>query len=498
MQTNWDIFIFNPIVLVLIMVFYILMLIKNHVFRSNSQKIFFAQTFCFWFALSLILSNNYDFNFTLKALKIDKLSGLGALFVMSTLFYALIAMIPIKLIFLFPKKKVWEFYRLLVYIAIILGVLLLVIYPSFETQITACVLLGLGVTNLSSFYLTYNEIFAKKFFPFKTVSLVAPIMTFAILAGIDFHDIFTYSLVNKISNHGIIRIIGSLSLLSIFTALFFYFFYSRQGEFTSLPFTAEQREILEPFKWKKVIIIFVLLFFIIGMKEVSQSNIYIWLLGQRTWEKYHNSAMVDQFIRLNNQLFLIPQVFGSYLACNWLYNKLGAKYCFGIGLLLWFAFFTISAFNHSPDAYLALQLINGLAYSMCYYILFAMTCEWKYRSPTGEPIVGYFQILLFGTEFLVRCVDDILSWDQIGIFAFKNPTANFVTIGDFANFIDDITTIVFTSCASLILVLLLIFYFTADFILAEYRNHLVLLVPKINILLRNSFKNKLKSKIIRE
>lgn len=156
------------------------------------------------------------------------------------------------------------------------------------------------------------------------------------------------------------------------------------------------------------------------------------------------------------------------------------------------SFFSIASFNHSPDAYLFLQIINGLAYSMCFSILFAMTCEWKYRAPMNKRIVAQLQLLWFGVEFVTKFFDNFVRSEKLGIFKDYIPGQNYIDSANFAGQIDNITTIIFTISASIVLIILLIFYYTSDFILAEYRNHLRLLVPKINLLLRESFINRVK------
>ncbi|AGM25919.1 hypothetical protein SSYRP_v1c03250 [Spiroplasma syrphidicola EA-1] len=494
MQQNWDNFLFNPLLLLLLFLFYGLFIFKSGNIKALSQKIFLIEIFCFWFALFLIIGNSVDLSSLLNNFGYTGLDSLLLLFAISIGFYAFIFMIP----FLFWQKRLskfsWRIFHYVIYSLVAGGILVFTAYPNIVTTIILSVILGAGATIKGLNYLSYNEIYGKKFFPFKTVSLIAPLITLALLAGNDLNLLIISSTANVLNSRAQFSIIGSLAFLAILSALVLYWFFARKN-FTATSFTVEQQKALEPFRWYKVLIIFVMLFFIIVLKEVSQSNIYLWLLGQRTWEKYHNIDIVNQFIRLNQQFFFIPQFFGAYLACHVLYNKLGIKYSFALGMFFWFIFFAVSAFNHSPEAFLVLQLINGLAYAMCFNILFAMVCEWKYRAPNNLPIVGQFQLLFFGSEFLVQFTDNIFKYKKVGIFADYVLGQNFIETPNFAVNIDNITTIIFTVAAMIILGILVGFYFTSDLILAEYRNHLVLLVPKINILLRESLVDKVQSQV---
>lgn len=492
LKNNWDVFLFNPLMLLLLFVLYILILAKSIKIKHASQKTFFVQTFLYWFALSAIIADNLEFRNLFFAASINNFEGVALIAVTSLSFYAFLAMIPYVFLHNVFSCVGWHFAQYGIFAGSALGIIILMAYPSLPTLIIAAIFLGFGIISKASYFLSYNEVYGRKFFPFKTVSLIAPLMTFALIFGSEFNNLAT-TRGSDLSNHLQVVIIGAIAVCAIGIATMLYSFFSHK-EFTSQPFTVEQQKMFEPFKWKKVLIIFFMFILIIALKEISQSNIYIWLLGQRTWEKYHDVWKVNQFVRLNEQLFLIPQFFGAYLACHLLYNKIGVKYCFSLGLLLWFLFFSVAAFNHSPDAYLFLQIINGLAYSMCFSILFAMTCEWKYRSPTNRPVVAQFQLLWFGVEFITKFFDDFVRDKQIGIFSnYVVPGQNYIPVDNFAGQIDNITTIIFTICASIVLIILLIFYYTSDLILAEYRNHLRLLVPKINLLLRESFISRVKS-----
>lgn len=80
---------------------------------------------------------------------------------------------------------------------------------------------------------------------------------------------------------------------------------------------------------------------------------------------------------------------------------------------------------------------------MCFSILFAMTCEWKYRSPTNRPVVAQFQLLWFGVEFITKFFDDFVRDKQIGIFSnYVVPGQNYIPVDNFAGQIDNITTII--------------------------------------------------------
>ncbi|WP_374696200.1 hypothetical protein [Spiroplasma endosymbiont of Polydrusus formosus] len=496
LQDNWDVFLFNTLILLLLFVLYVLILIKNIKIKHTSQKAFFIQTFLYWFALSSIIGDNFEFRDLFFSASINNMESIAIIAATSLSLYAFLAMIPYVFIHKVFSWIGWRFFQYTMFGASMIGIFILIIYPSLPTIIIASIFLGFGIVVKSSYFLSYNEVYGLKFFSFKTISLIAPLMTFALVFGSEFNNIVITTTTN-LSYHLQIAIIGIGAIVALVVATTLYVMFSYK-EFISTPFTIEQQKMFETFKWKKVLIIFFMAILIIFLKEVSQSNIYIWLLGQRTWEKYHNTLKVNQFVRLNEQLLLIPQFFGAYLACHLLYNKIGVKYCFGSGLLLWFIFFSITAFNHSPEVYLSLQVINGLAFAMCFNILFAMTCEWKYRSPTNKPVVAQFQLIWFGFEFIIKFVDDVMRNKKVGIFKKYIYGKQYLPQDNFAVQIDNITTIISTICATVVLVLLLIFYYTSDLILAEYRNHLRLLIPKVNLLLRESFIGCVKSNMTSE
>lgn len=223
--------------------------------------------------MSTIIGDNLEFRNLFFVSSINNFEGVALIAVTSLAFYAFLAMIPYVFLHKIFSRVGWHFVQCAFFVGSGLGVIILIAYPSLPTLIIAAIFLGFGIVSKAGYFLSYNEVYGRKFFPFKIVSLIAPLMTFALIFGSEFNNLVTTKGTN-LSNHLQVVIIGAVAIVAIGIAAMLYSLFSHK-EFTSQPFTVEQQKMFEPFKWKKVLIIFFMFILIIALKEISQSNIYI-------------------------------------------------------------------------------------------------------------------------------------------------------------------------------------------------------------------------------
>ncbi len=101
------------------------------------------------------------------------------------------------------------------------GIFILIFYPSAPTLIIAAIFLGFGIITKASYFLSYNEAYGRNFFSFKTIILAAPLMTFALIFGIDFNNI-VITVGSNLTSQLQIWIIGIGTIITIAGATILY------------------------------------------------------------------------------------------------------------------------------------------------------------------------------------------------------------------------------------------------------------------------------------
>ncbi|WP_426548950.1 hypothetical protein [Spiroplasma endosymbiont of Glossina fuscipes fuscipes] len=190
-----------------------------------------------------------------------------------------------------------------------MGILLVLILPrNWEAMIVCTLAFGFGVSTNSIWYLTFNEVYLFRTNPFLTIALNLSVVLLANMAGANFLMFVKNFSQNPLTLHYFI--FGTIFSLLIFAMIFcFYLPEIKNNVGAFQPPVLKQ---LSRFSWWKVII-FVLLFFVTILRELSQGDFLNLLLAQETWVKYHNKTIVEQYIHSVQEIWWIAQIIGAVL-----------------------------------------------------------------------------------------------------------------------------------------------------------------------------------------
>lgn len=480
----WDVYIFYPIIIIALISVYLWMLITKVFISGFEQWAFFIQHFLFWLGLGFVVHFGYEFFNVTTIGSLTNLTIISILLAGSSLFYASLLFIPAALITRKVKsRKIWIYIS---YGASIPSLILLLAVPNLATFIIVAIGIGLGLSCNTIFYLYYNETFLNRLHPCKTVSILTPLAVIASMTSRNFYDVIN---LNGSSPTMSFQLLTGVALACLLVAMPFSLLMPRLKN-RSFGFNASQLKVFEPFKISKLVYIMIFVFVATILKEVSQSDLYRWYIGQLVYEKSKNVSQVNQFLRLNDQLFQFSQVIISVLLASYFLKWFGFKYTFGLALFLWILFFSASAFTHYAEIFIFLQLLNGLAYGIIINLLLSLALVWNPRSKK-VPVTAIFSTVNAATSFLIQYASKSVDIKQIGIFKSKNPNQWFSEkIHAFE--IDQPFTVVFAICASLALAMVVLFYLKSDSIIAEYNDYTGILVYKINRVMKQELIGKFK------
>ncbi|WP_425380186.1 hypothetical protein [Spiroplasma endosymbiont of Stenodema calcarata] len=228
---------------------------------------------------------------------------------------------------------------------------------------------------------------------------------------------------------------------------------------------------LSKFSWWKVIIIFILLFFVGVLRELSQGDFLNLLLAQEVWVKYHSKIMMEQYLHSVQEIWWIAQIIGAALIYYLFVKKIGIKNSLILAFVIWGLYFILVATIWVPGVLLGLQILNGFAVGVLFGILFSLVIMWNYRI-RNRPITGCFSALNALMTFLVQFLIRVFANNHLGIF--NNLDLNwqlpFVENEFFLAKIKNVILFLYLGCAFSCFVLVIFVYYTAKFISGEYYN----------------------------
>ncbi|WP_283271661.1 hypothetical protein [Spiroplasma sp. SV19] len=442
------------------MIGYVIGLVKKGA-KSFWQWVFIVQHFCFWLALSCTLTLNYNFiifDFT------KNITSIAILFAVSTSFYAAVFFIPgawITALVRSRKLWLWISYGLMFF-----GILLVLILPrNWGAMITCTIAFGFGVSTNSIWYLSFNEVYLYRTNPFLTIALNLPVVFLANMAGANFLMFVKNFNQNPLILHYVI--FGTVFGLLIFAMIFCFYLPEIKNNIGA--FQPRVLKQLSKFSWWKVIIIFVLLFFVAILRELSQGDFLNLLLAQEVWVKYHSKSIAEQYLHSVQEIWWIAQIIGAALIYHLFVKKVGIKNSLILGFAVWGLYFILAATISVPEILLGLQLLNGFALGVLFGILFSLAIMWNYRI-RNRPVTGCFSALNSLMTFLVQFLIRVFASNHLGIFnnLELNWTLPIVENDMFLKTLKPVILFLYLGCAFCCSLLIVVVYFAAKFISGEY------------------------------
>ncbi len=485
MSYNWDIKILYPSLFILIAFSLIMYWKKSKYLKKHG--IFFVQQFCFWCSIYMFTDFNNNYSIFIF-LNYDITIWIIMFF--SLTFYSIFLFLPANIVSTkFGNRKVWLFTSYLVSIPTIILFLTL---PSIATSIIFAIGIAFPAANSSLYYLFYSENYHKRVFPFTTISLIYVVILLGRLFSLNIDMILKVIFVNH-SYTNDIKFFDNFSYVLFFVSIALIFLCISFLILISIPENEKwfgycdiQFEKFQPFIWKRGIFLISFACIIVAIEGIGHGSISKWIIAQDTWTKYHDNNVVNLFLRLFEEFHFIPQIILGSLCGAIFYKKIGIKYTFGIGLLLLFIYYTFMSFSSNPITLLLLDFVSGAGYVIIFMTLLSLVLMWQSRTP-NKKILPIFSLMIVATKFLTIYIINVLSIYNVWIFQDKNINQTYVQNDEVTKLLNAQTTFMFTGLVITILLLLIVFYYSSEFVLAEYNNDI-----NISYKMKNILKTKIK------
>ncbi|AHI53638.1 hypothetical protein SSABA_v1c02260 [Spiroplasma sabaudiense Ar-1343] len=494
MLNNWDLLILNPILIVFSLISIFFMLVKEK--SSFKTKLIYLEIFAFWFGVGLIIGviTNYlqPNGIFKKSLPFAILLFFGINF-MAIIFKPLATFITGKI----KNRRLWFW---IANITMLLSIIFLVINLKILDQINylllylTLILTGFSLSANTIHYLIVNEQTYYRLNPIGSTITVCVVMLFGnYLASylVSFSDLFYNKKIETIA------IIIAIIMVSCSLGLSFI---KKENKNLVGNFSIEIRNELGQFKIIYLVYLSFFTFMIMIISEISggiflEEYLKLLLLSN----KQNSSSQTFLYLRIIRISHYIPQILLGYWIYRYIVPQIGYKYHFMTSLLVISISLSIICFTKIPLLILIFQFIITLAIAQVFYGLFALSVMWNYRA-VNIPVTGIVGSAGILAIYICDGVFKTLQNNHAGIFNYDNSISSLMInpqIDALKNTYSDVWNVVIASMVGLSLLMILMFYFTIDKVLNNYKN-----INEANLTMktleRKSLINKLEQRIVKK
>ena len=475
-SNNWDIYILNPLLIVLVAGIFLAMHLKNY--QTAKHWIFFGQCFLLWLGLSVNLQNALDLQSSLYFMRNKYLTNSAIAFFLMAGLFATMFMIPVQWV-----TNLLHHRKFFLIGSTALGGLVSLIQIfvfSASLEIIAIVIFGIITAMGCLMYISFNETFQQQFTPLRTVAVISPLILIATLCGSSFNLIARQGATSTLTNQQQ-QIISSISCIVFLLSAGISFInteYTKQvGHFNLNKIT-----LFETFKPIKFILLLLILCMIVICKSLINNDLWGLWLGQTAYQQNYNTAQIAQLLRMQKQWLLVFQILGGLTGSTILIRKFGPYAAVYSMLVLWAIVMVFGIFNNSVWGFFVVAIITGYTYGVLLNCLLGLMLMWNARSDSKIMMGGVFAVVM-GIQFLVEYFVTLSNLQQWGLFGEKQPLAFYANSKSLLGSIQQVDIYLGTSVIVLILIVSVVWFWKSALIMAEYRDPSVLLSKKLNQLL---------------
>jgi len=476
MSNNWDLFILDPILLVLGIGILTFIVVRE---RTSWKWIsLFSSTSFFWFVSSIILSINLK---QLNATMFDNSLLIVLLFLGSAALFS-IFLRPLAT-WLTGRTHMRTWWIFLAFIGLILSLILSITNQAVNSVlifVLVAFFLGFALSSNSLYYLILNEQFYYRIAPVLSTVLVSSIISFTTFAGNYFVNLESSIVHFDFGQYYIGSSILAIAFLVGF-GLLLLFVPNREDQKQVNTFEFNQLKQLPKYNYKKLLYLMISVFLLASFFALTQSSLINDYLHVSFIIKGYSWQSSAPWVRSFSKFFIVPQFLLGYLMYKKLILKLGFKSVL-IGLLAaTLIVILFMAFLDNPYVYVILNFFLGLTFSQVFYAFFSMAIMWNYRVK-NVPVTGLVSMMAVLGTFIVETIIGILKVEQQGIFSgYKNGQIGELNINQATQFQEMASGVVIISFAIVgvfAIFAIVVLFFTFKFAFGEYYN--------INIALQNS------------
>ncbi|AUF83681.1 hypothetical protein CXP39_02630 [Mesoplasma syrphidae] len=472
MPKNWDLFILNPILIILSFVTIWFIWKKEN--ESKKWLYFFIETILIWTVngflvkmgvLRLGITNSYSSPAAITL----------SLFGVSSIFTILLKPLATWLTGIIKHRRYWIWGSMLSsFIALIL---FLVSSNNLKNAsallIFGSIMLGISLAAQSLYFLYMNEQKYYRIFPIKATFRAA----FLIVIG-TFFGTYIFNLANvfqglALGNNDTASYWWAGSICIIFLILAFGLsFMNKEKTVFVKSFDFDVKEKLEPYSTKVLVLLMFTTLFLGLIYGLIQSPIFEFYIVAKARAEGASSAASLSFVRKYRDFFIIGQLMLGYLLYFKLIKKIGYRQSI-IGLLVILAVLAfLMTLIRSHYFLIFVSFATGLIFFELFYIWFGLAIMWNYRTEK-IPVTGLVGATTVLGAFIPNFILSICQISGVGFFQTYNSLEFLASIEDVSDILIILTRAVILISSiifALILGYLTFLTFTINRILVEYIN----------------------------
>ncbi|MDQ0567779.1 MFS cation transporter [Mycoplasma yeatsii] len=501
---RWDLYIVNPIIIIIGLVLAQLISHKNK--TSRKKRLFFIEMGLFWIAITFLIKINSDaFNALNNSTSVLPTSVLVLFAFIGSyiLFAAILNPVAVRWTFWLRQRRIWIWIsNLACFFATLTG--FLISTPNPFNVIILSILVGIAISSKTIYFLFCNEQYHERLFPIITSIKCGMVITFASFIGTEIYSLIIAK-TNTFNAYGTtsLFIIGLICIMLSF-AISLMLKERRQNV------QKHDDEILESVQKvnKKVIIWLMIIAFLIGIiSALIKTPLFEMYIVAVTKLEYKDNANSLIFLKTYNLFFLLGQIVLAYIFYKFIIIKIGIIK--SISLLTAFLMIgvVLITFVHNIYLILSLTFLFGLMLFVTFYIWFGIALMWNYRVKRS-PIIGIYTSLEAIGFLIPYIIVNILKTYDVGLFQlfkdyesiFKADISQKEILNNLQSFLSLINNAYYVNCSLLFVfmgIYLVIVIWIGPKIIAEY-NDLDGFKVKLLTITRKNTEYKMNTRLVRE
>ncbi|WP_342252218.1 hypothetical protein [Spiroplasma endosymbiont of Amphibalanus improvisus] len=437
MNSNWDLFIILPLMIILplgIFSFFYYQKLKINYYVTNKKIVLsLISSFLFFTICALLVSR--------PSPNLNDNTEIVEYFLFATpLVYALIFSYPLNVL----SKKI-KSRKLIIWTAFISAILgaAFNFFDSpdnynFPILILTSICFGYTLAAIPMFFLSHNEHPYLKVEPFKALEVTAPIVAIGLITGFWLSSLFNDFI--TINNAHLTNVVISVFIISLsIPGLIFSLYFVEKKMVINTWSDNVIPSILRPTKPKNVMNLLLISSLIILVISITQSY---------TSEQLINYS--DQIKRFNYIMFLVGLLIAAFSTSLILKFKISLKHLINFGLIILSLYFVIISFSTNPWLLSVFSAFKGFASGLLILLFIVFAMNWEYRTKKIT-IMGFIMSCWFFVNILSNLFTHFL-FNNLGTDLFANG----------------VSTLFYSVSASLFLLLIILNFFTSSFFLGEY------------------------------
>ncbi|WP_031543029.1 MFS cation transporter [Mesoplasma photuris] len=468
---NWDLYILDPIIIILALMGIFLIWKKEN--GTKKSLIFFSEVLLIWVINGIFVKQNLN--------QLNIVSGFPTyavvpliLFGSTALFTIILKPVATFLTGKFMSRRIWMWAAIgTTLIGMALSLLIKDSMSWIPLIILVSLFLAISLASQSLYFLMLNEQFYHKIFPIESSFKMGVIINIGMFIGgylFNITDIINTPSLNG-QNQYYVLVIISFIIGAIATALSFLNIENK--ELVSGFETAFKDNLI---KYSSKVLIYLVIFSILfgtvfGFVQNSLINLYI---ASNIAEQNGSLDQANSLIRQNSDLFSISNMIFGYIVYKFFTRRIGLKNSVTISLMSLLVIILILTFTKNTTVFLVSSLFLGLIFSQIFYILFGIAIMWNYRTK-GIPITGIVASAVLLGQSLPGLFINISIGAKTGIFGLANSKEDIFNLNnedllEFSNSLNDVISIIFAIAIVFCSAALIIWLFNYKTMIAEYVN----------------------------